>query len=175
MNDWENSRLTGKNRVEARTCLVNWPDEQSAFEGCKSASPSPFRASLNGKWKFKYCNSPLAARDFAAAEDPELWDDINVPGHWQFQGCGKPHYTNVQYPFPVNPPYVPSENPTGCYFRKFFIDPSWSGKRILIRFEGADSAFYLKINGKEKGFSKGSRVPAEFDITDMVQDRRKHH
>jgi beta-galactosidase/evolved beta-galactosidase subunit alpha len=159
MRDWENPQLTGKNKLKARAYPLNASSESGAAE----------RVCLNGKWKFKYLRSPLEARDFARAEDPKLWDDINVPGHWQLQGYGYPHYTNSQYPFPVDPPNVPSENPTGCYWREFFVDPSWSGRRISARFDGVDSAFYLKINGRDAGFSKVSRVPAEFDITDYVK------
>ena len=81
-------------------------------------------------------------------------------------GYGKPHYTNVQYPFPVDPPRVPTENPTGSYRRKVTLsDDAVKDRRLVLRFEGVDSAFYVYVNGKPVGFSKGSRLPSEFDVT----------
>jgi beta-galactosidase/evolved beta-galactosidase subunit alpha len=85
------------------------------------------------------------------------------------QGYGRPHYTNVQFPFPVDPPRVPTGNPTGSYRREFFVADDWIGRRILLRFDGVDSAFHVWVNGREVGLSKGSRLPAEFDVTDCVR------
>jgi beta-galactosidase/beta-glucuronidase len=85
-------------------------------------------------------------------------------------GYGKPHYTNVVYPFPVVPPLVPTENPTGSYRREFTVPARWSGQRIMLHFEGVDSAFFVWVNGKEVGFSKGSRMPSQFDITDHIHE-----
>jgi beta-galactosidase/evolved beta-galactosidase subunit alpha len=82
----------------------------------------------------------------------------------------RPHYTNVVYPFPVDPPRVPTENPTGSYRRVFRVPANWRGLQLHLRFEGVDSAFHVWLNGREIGFSKGSRMPAEFDITHAVQD-----
>ncbi len=82
----------------------------------------------------------------------------------------RPHYTNVVYPFPVDPPRVPTENPTGAYRRVFRVPANWRGLQLHLRFEGVDSAFHVWLNGREIGFSKGSRMPAEFDITHAVQD-----
>ncbi len=93
---------------------------------------------------------------------------MRVPGCWQTQGYGRPHYTNVVYPFPVDPPHVPSENPTGWYRTSFQLPAAWQGMRILLRFDGVDSAFHVWLNGKPVGFSKGSRIPAEFDLTPAV-------
>src|SRR5699024_10743664 len=92
-----------------------------------------------------------------------------VPHHWQLQGYDKPHYTNVNFPFPVDPPNIPTENPTGSYRRTFFISDTWAEDQICLRFEGVDSSFHLWVNGKEVGYSEGSRIPAEFDITDYVR------
>ena len=97
------------------------------------------------------------------------WTSINVPGHWQLQGHGRPRYTNVSYPFPVCPPYVPTENPTGTYRRSFHVPSNWDNStQLRLRFDGVDSAFHVWVNGIAVGYSQGSRNPAEFDITGFV-------
>jgi beta-galactosidase len=89
---------------------------------------------------------------------------------WQLQGYGRPLYSNVNYPFPVDPPNVPFLNETGSYWREFTVPQSWSGQQIRLRFEGVDSSFHVWINGQEIGYSQGSRNPSEFDITDLLRD-----
>lgn len=124
---------------------------------------------LSGRWKFHYTASPLApepSSDFAAA-----WSLIDVPGHWQLQGYGHPHYTNISYPFPTNPPFVPSENPTGLYETEFCLPVDWvveGGLTYRLRFEGVDCAYHVWINGLLVGYSQGSRNAAEFDITNII-------
>lgn len=94
------------------------------------------------------------------------WSPINVPGHWQLQGYGKPHYTNVIYPFPVCPPHVPTENPTGTYRKTFHVPENWDeSMQLRLRFDGVDSAYHVWVNGVAVGYSQGSRNAAEFDIT----------
>lgn len=126
---------------------------------------------LNGRWKFHYAASP----GLAPSERDELSDSttIEVPGHWQLQGWGKPHYTNVQFPFSVDPPFVPSENPTGTYETDFQIPRRWmddGALRYRLRFEGVDSAFHVHLNGVNVGYSQGSRNAAEFDVTEVVAE-----
>ena len=139
---------------------------------------------LNGVWEFHYASSPSEAPDeheFAAPKSNEevgdsalsspefTWTNINVPGHWQMNGHGKPHYTNVIYPFPVCPPFVPTENPTGTYRRSFHVPENWDqDSQLRLRFDGVDSAFHLWVNGSFVGYSQGSRNPSEFDITKYV-------
>jgi beta-galactosidase/evolved beta-galactosidase subunit alpha len=168
LNDWENPGLPHRGRLPARAALIPYADHASALSG--DASQSIWRRSLNGLWKFAYSESPQEAPEdyFQPDFDVSDWDDIPVPSCWQMQGYGYPHYTNVVYPIPVDPPYVPSENPTGSYRTDLFIPESWAGRRIILRFEGVDSAFHVWVNGSLIGFSKGSRLPAEFDITDHV-------
>jgi beta-galactosidase len=123
---------------------------------------------LNSRWDFYLAPGPLAAPEVVDAEDVE-WDEISVPGHWQLQGHGKPWYTNVQYPFPVCPPFVPSENPTGTYRREFHIPAAWNAhSQFRLRFDGVDSAYHVWVNGSLVGYAQGSRNPSEFDITDYV-------
>lgn len=164
-DDWQNSELLHRNRLKPRASFVSYPDLGSAltFErGCCT-----WFKLLNGTWKFFYSQNPEDVPDgfFKDTFDDGCWDDINVPGCWQMQGYGKPHYTDVVYPFPVDPPRVPSDNPTGIYRREIDIDKELDGLEILIRFEGVDSAFHLWVNGHEAGYSQGSRLPSEFNIT----------
>lgn len=167
--DWENAQVVGRNRVSAHAGLLPYPDEASALSGERGRSPW-FRL-LNGVWRFHFAASPELAPEGFFYEDSDVsaWDEIEVPSCWQRQGYGHPHYTNIQYPFPVDPPRVPMENPTGSYRRDFHIPEEWGSQRIYLRFEGVDSAFYVWVNGTLTGFSQGSRLPAEFDITQQVR------
>lgn len=168
-HDWENQGVTGFGRLAPRTLLFPFQDSAGALEFVREKSPAYL--SLNGNWKFQLFSSPLLVDEsFAGSHfDDGSWADIPVPSHWQLQGYGKPHYSNVVYPFPMDPPYVPSENPTGCYRRNFTLPSDWKNGRHSICFDGVDSAFYLFVNGKRVGFSKGSRLRAEFDISSFVQ------
>ncbi|KAG5798764.1 hypothetical protein H9Q69_002172 [Fusarium xylarioides] len=124
--------------------------------------------SLNGTWEFSIATTPLEAPEPTLARNL-VFDQIQVPGHWQLQGFGKPCYTNVQFPIPVCPPYVPVENPTGSYRRTFRIPPVWdSNDQLRIRFDGVDSAYHVWINGVLVGYAQGSRNPSEFDISSFV-------
>jgi len=127
---------------------------------------------LSGPWRFRYAEHADLAVDLA---DPGLddsgWAVLPVPSHWQLHGYGAPAYTNVQYPFPVDPPHVPDENPTGDYRRTFALPEGFlrDGARAVLRFEGVDSAIRVWLNGTEVGRSVGSRLPVEFDVTDVVR------
>ncbi|MBN1556600.1 MAG: DUF4981 domain-containing protein, partial [Lentisphaerae bacterium] len=103
---------------------------------------------------------------------PRGWAALPVPSNWQLHGYGHPHYTNAIMPFPLDPPRVPNDNPTGCYLRDFRIPAAWRNRRLILRFEGVDSAFHVWLNGTFAGFSKGSRLPAEFDVTPCAQTGR---
>ncbi|PZG49748.1 beta-galactosidase [Spongiactinospora gelatinilytica] len=120
------------------------------------------RVDLNGPWRFRL--SPTAAGTPIDA-DFSGWDAIPVPGMWQLHGHGDPAYTNVVYPFPLDPPFVPDENPTGDYRREFEVPAEWAGRGGVLRFEGVDSCFRAWLNGRELGFSMGSRLPVEFDVS----------
>ncbi len=182
VNDWENPKVFERNRVPDRAYFIPYPDEASAMSG--ERSDSPWFKLLNGNWKFNYAENPaLAPDDFfieyfpedflmgfdATHWDNKQWKDIQVPCSWQVLGYGRPHYTNVIYPFPVDPPNVPTENPTGSYRRKFFISDDWDDCQVFLRFEGVDSAFYVWVNGQQVGYSQGSRLPAEFDVTSFIR------
>lgn len=169
MNDWESQKITGINRVAAHSVAIPFATKEDALEGDRARSP--FFKTLNGAWRFGYFPCPQATPEgfFKESYDAGLWDEIMVPSNWQMKGYGRPHYTNVVYPFNVDPPHVPSENPTGCYIRSFEIPEDWRGRRVMLMFQGVDSYFEVWVNGKSAGSSKGSRLPAEFDITPYIR------
>jgi len=167
--DWENPKVVERNKEPAHTTLVPYADEETALLGERSGSP--WYLILNGEWRFSLARNPDASPGGFHEEDFDAtgWDAIKVPSSWQMLGYDKPIYTNVRYPFPSDPPRVPHEdNPTGLYRRKFEIPDTWRGRQIFLVFEGVDSAFYVWINGKMVGYSKDSRLPAEFNITCYV-------
>ncbi|OPZ30376.1 MAG: Evolved beta-galactosidase subunit alpha [Lentisphaerae bacterium ADurb.BinA184] len=168
-NDWENQALTHRNRRPPRAYFVPHADEATARSLERGLSPR-FHL-LNGTWKFHF--SPTVAGTPERFESPDLdvsaWDDITVPWSWQCHGYDYPHYINCPYPFPFDPPRVPTENPTGCYRRRFTVPRTWKDLRVILHFEGVDSAFHVWVNGHAVGFSKGSRLPAEFDITARIR------
>lgn len=126
--------------------------------------------SLNGQWKFKYYSShkDLPSNFEEMLKTVSLADEITVPGNWQMQGYGRPHYTNIHYPFPIDPPYTFSDIPVGVYARKIRIDANQINEKKYLRFEGVDNCFVLWVNGVMSGFSKGSRNPAEFDLSNQL-------
>ncbi|MGI8665392.1 MAG: glycoside hydrolase family 2 TIM barrel-domain containing protein [Jatrophihabitans sp.] len=130
------------------------------------------RLDLTGTWRFRWTPTALQpSPDFEQpAFDDSGWAEIAVPGHWQLQGYGAPNYTNVRYPFPVDPPYVPDENPTGEYRLAFDLQTVW--EQAVLRFDGVDSAFTVWFNGVELGWSVGSRLVAEFEVGTLLRPGR---
>jgi beta-galactosidase len=168
--DWENPFVVGRNKGPGHVPLGAYPDAELALTCDRTASP--YVKLLNGRWKFHLAPRPAQVPEGFYGEDYDVsgWDEIAVPGNWQLLGFDdKPIYTNVHYPFEPNPPYVPEENPTGCYRTTFTVDPGWQGRDVYLLFESVDSAFYLWVNGQEVGYSQGSRLPAEFDVTPYVR------
>lgn len=164
-----NPAVTGVGREAPRATLFPYHSLESACTGARGSSE--YYHQLNGWWRFHYAANPslvpegFESPDFLAAE----WDMIPVPCNWQMLGYDKPHYTNIRYPIPYDPPYVPDDNPVGCYRKEFVLPEAWSGRRVLLTFEGVNSCFDLWVNGEEVGFSKVPHMPAEFDITDLVE------
>jgi beta-galactosidase len=170
LRDWENPLVTGRNKRPGHVPMAGYPNAELALSGDPKASPNVQR--LNGQWKFHLAPCPEdVPLGFQKEEfDVAGWADITVPGNWQLQGFDDiPIYTNVAYPFSPNPPFVPKENPTGCYRHVFSLDSSWLERSIYLLFESVDSAFYLWVNGQEVGYSQDSRLPAEFDVTAYVR------
>lgn len=126
---------------------------------------------LNGTWRFRLSPTAGAAEDFAApGYDDSGWAELPVPAHWPLHGHGSPAYTNVAYPFPIDPPHVPAENPTGDHRRAFDLPDGWTGGRL--RFEGVESQAKVWLNGHLLGFTTGSRLPAEFDAGPWLKPGR---
>lgn len=166
-NELCNPRILHMNRLPARATVI--PAQMTGvYYLNKEKSDRIF--SLNGDWKFALFSDSAPEGFEKDGFDTELWDNIDVPSMWQFRGYAEPTYPNVRYPFPCVPPYVLRVNPVGCYKREFFITKKQCANRAILHFEGVDNAFYVYINGVFAGFSKGSRVPAEFDITDYLNE-----
>jgi len=159
-----NPKFLHEGRMKPRSTIVPSLKKDVYY---KNKEESELITVLNGDFSFKY--EPFDRIDdfYLERVDDSKWDTIDVPSMWQYRGYGKPTYPNVRYPFAFNPPYVPHENPVGYYRKKFIA--SKSGKSIL-HFGGVDNAFFVWLNGEYVGFSKGSRLPAEFDVTDKIRE-----
>ena len=127
---------------------------------------------LNGNWKFRYYNSIYDVKEHFYEPEflAEGFDLIPVPGVWQNYGYDSHQYTNLRYPFPVDPPYVPRENPCGAYIRRFSYHMDSEAPKAFLEFEGVDSCFYVWLNGKYVGYSQVSHGLSEFDITQYVNE-----
>lgn len=149
MRVYENLQVTSEYRMKPRSYYI--PTGVSKY------------MLLNGEWDFAYYS-----RDIDVPEEIENWDKIPVPSCWQLYGYENPNYTNINYPYPVDIPYVPDDNPCGIYKRTFDIDKKWG--RLYFVFEGVASCAFLYINSSYVGFTQGSHLQAEFDITDYVTE-----
>jgi len=165
---WEDIHLSHNNRKSASASFWRYSSKEQALEMNKEDSIG--YQSLDGEWEFLYLEAPeLSPSGFYHIDhDSSNWDCIEVPSCWQMKGYGKMSYTDLYYQFPINPPYVPTENPTGIYRRSFHLDERVPGRRSILKFNGVDSAFDLWVNGEHAGYSKVSRLPSEFDITSYV-------
>jgi beta-galactosidase len=169
-NDWENPLVVGSNKLPAHATGAPYADEETAL--LCDPTVSPWVRNLNGEWDFRLVPNPDAVQvDFwQPSFDIRDWDTIPVPSNWTLHGYDKPIYTNIKMPIPNTPPFVPQdENPTGLYRRVFNLPADWDGRKIILSFGGVESAFYVWVNGQWIGYSQDSRLPAEFDITHVVQ------
>ncbi|MEW8955166.1 glycoside hydrolase family 2 TIM barrel-domain containing protein [Clostridium sp.] len=168
---WMNQNILSINRLESRVHFWSYKNKIKALQYNKSLSLG--YESLIGTWKFNYredpyFNEPEGFKDINF--DHSSWNNIKVPGYWQLQDYGRPNYTDLTYEIPINPPKVPTKNPTGYYVTYFYVDESWINEETLLRFEGVDSAFHIWINGKEVGYSQGSRLTSEFSISKYLNE-----
>ena len=168
--DWSNLEVIHRNTLAPRSHFFLYDSVQDALAADVGRARSLL---LSGTWGFNLTNGPFngPTNFYEPTFDNSSWDIVKVPGMWQCQGFGKgPQYTNVNYPFPVNPPHVPyDDNECGRYVTKFAV-PSHlqDGDQWRLRFEGVDSAFTVWLNGHKVGYSQGSRNPSEFDVTGVL-------
>jgi len=164
--DWENLAITQLNRLEAHPPFASWRNVETARDDRQSES----LRLLNGRWNFNWFAQPEAVPQSWLLQDLTDADAIDVPGNWQLADYDAPIYTNVQYPISTTPPRVPALNATGCYSLTFQLQPDDVGsEQTRIIFDGVNAAFHLWCNGQWIGYSQDSRLPAEFDLTAVLQ------
>lgn len=164
-NEYRDLNVVADLRLPMTTTLVPHGDREGALSFSRV---SPYCVNLNGTWEFAFLDSPLALpADPTTLETPER---ITVPGSWEMQGYGQKQYTNVNFPFPYDPPHVPDENPVGVYRTWFDLPEAFQNRQTRLRFEGVDSCFYLYVNGTYAGFSKTPHLAAAFDISPFVKE-----
>ncbi|NHJ46582.1 MAG: DUF4981 domain-containing protein [Asgard group archaeon] len=174
--DWENCDIVHRNREPAHSTLIPFPSVEDALQ--KSIEESSYYISLNGQWRFNWVERPADRPiDFYKLDfNTNSWDLIDVPSNWQLKGYGIPIYSNVKYPYSLSlkkreiPKIDHSFNPVGSYRREFEIPKKWINREIFLHFDGVKSAFYVWINGKLVGYSQGSMTPAEFRITEFLEE-----
>ncbi|CAM3822223.1 MULTISPECIES: glycoside hydrolase family 2 TIM barrel-domain containing protein [Paenibacillus] len=166
---WDDLDVLHVNREEPRAHYIPYADDRSAK--LAKRAHSPFYQTLNGQWKFRYYKSVHEVKEafYEDGVDVSDWDDLIVPSCWQTNGYDQMHYSNVNYPFPCDPPFVPDRNPAGLYIRDFQVREEWVDKKKYVVFEGVNSCFYLWVNGSFVGYSQGSRMPAEFDLSPYLR------
>lgn len=175
VNDYiQNPEIVEENKLPARATFFAYESLELAKK--KELKNSNRYQSLNGIWKFNWSKNPgeRPTEFYKSDFDVSNWNEIPVPANWELEGYGIPIYTNIPYPFSFTetptPPELPQDyNPVGSYKREFSIPTSWDGEELFIHLGAVKSAFFIWINGKKVGYSQGSKLPAEFNITDFVK------
>ncbi|RDL28717.1 beta-galactosidase subunit alpha [Photobacterium damselae] len=167
MNNWENFLHLHENRMAPRAYFFSYDSVQSAKSFQRELS-NRFML-LSGQWTFNFFTNPLLVPEEFYSQKMTDWGHITVPNMWQMEGHGDLQYTDEGFPFPIDVPFVPTDNPTGAYQRTFTLGEQWNDKQTIIKFDGVETYFELYVNGQYVGFSKGSRLTAEFDISAYVQ------
>ena len=165
---WENPEMFAENKLPARATLMPYPSAEEAF----ARGESSLVMDISGEWRFHWSATPAEAPEgfWSVDYDDDAWGTMPVPGNWELNGYGYPIYTNIVYPFPKNPPYIPhDDNPTGCYRHEFDIPREWEGRRIILHFESGLAAMHIWLNGVKVGYSEGTKTAVEFDITPYVK------
>ncbi|MFI3305583.1 MAG: glycoside hydrolase family 2 TIM barrel-domain containing protein, partial [Rikenellaceae bacterium] len=186
-NDWENEMVFERNKLSARVASYSYESVEAALAADRSDSRMEL---LNGEWSFNFvARSEERPTDFMAADfaGGDEWAAIAVPSNWEMKGYGQPIYTNITYPFTPNileglkydwrgpqppiPPFIYRDNPVGSYYRDFEVPSDWSkSSSVILHFGGVSSAFYVWVNGEEVGYSQGSCLAAEFDVTKYLRE-----
>ncbi|UXX79379.1 DUF4981 domain-containing protein [Reichenbachiella carrageenanivorans] len=184
-NDWENELMFEQNKLPGRVASYSY---SSAADALASDREKSRMVSLNGVWQFHFVEkSEDRPLDFMDSDfKGQNWQPIEVPSNWELKGYGQPIYTNITYPFtpnildpnlsfgwkgpmPPKPPKIYRDNPVGSYYRDFEVPSDWEDHSIILHFGGVSSAFYVWVNGEKVGYSQGSRIAAEFDVTKYLQ------
>ena len=167
---YENLSVLHENTMPARAYYI--PASRRMDNLVEHREESDRMQLLNGTWKFQYFTSIYDIQDsfFEKNYDTENFDEIQVPSVWQMAGYDTHQYTNIRYPFPFDPPYVPQDIPCGVYVHTFEYSRDEKAPKSFLNFEGVDSCFYVWINGSYIGYSQVSHMTSEFDVTDVLQD-----
>ena len=161
---WEQPAIFAINKLPARATLTPY----ASFDEALSRGESQWVKDISGEWKFHWTATPAEAPEGfeAVGYDDGEWATIPVPGNWEINGYGVPIYTNVNYPFEKNPPFIPhNDNPTGCYRHSFQLPEAWEGRRVILHFESGLAAMEVWLNGSSVGYAEGTKTAVEFDIT----------
>jgi beta-galactosidase len=175
LKTWQSPETLSLNRLPARATLCPYPTAPAARANRREASP--WWRSLDGEWDFRLVGRPeeipaeFVRPDYATGAG---WTKLPVPSNWTMHGHDRPHYTNVQMPFPHQPPAVPDANPTGLYRTTVQVPADWSGRRVILHVGGAESVLYVWLDGRPAGLAKDTRLPSEFDLTPHVRTGASH-
>lgn len=176
--EWEDTSVNAIGRRAAHAYMLPLDSVKDALSA-DLVPETPYVQSLNGDWKISWCGEPSRRpQDFYREDfDDSCWQTIDVPSCVELRGFGNPGYTNVQFPFLNDPPYIkdallktPDYNPVSSYRTHFSVPQSWDGRRVILRFDGVYSAYYLWINGQKVGYAEDSKLPSEFDITKYLKE-----
>ncbi|MBR3893156.1 MAG: beta-galactosidase [Alistipes sp.] len=165
---WENPEMFAENKLPAKATFTPYLTTEAATE----RGDSELVMDISGEWRFNWTKTPAERPEGFWAEeyDDSKWTTIKVPGNWEVEGFGVPIYTNVTYPYPMNPPYIPhDDNPTGCYRHTFTLPSEWNGRDVILHFESGLAAMHLWLNGHKVGYSEGTKTAVEFDITPYIK------
>lgn len=168
--EWEQPEVVAVNREPMKATFFNFETREKALAGDKAASAN-YR-SLDGTWSFAYSATPYGRPQNFYKNDYDVsgWKTIQVPGMIQAQGYGKPVFTNIKYPFPMNEPLIPhAMNEVGSYKRSFDVPAHWDGRDVFLHIGAAGAAYYIWVNGQQVGYSEDSKLPSEFNLTRFIQ------
>lgn len=171
--EWENPEIVAINKQAAHASFYAFESETLAQQGDVEASA--YYLSLNGSWQFNWVKKPADRPSEFWQKDYDVsnWASIQVPGNWERQGFGTQYYINKQYIFPANQPYIAHEhNPVGSYVKEFELPKNWQERQVFIHLGAVNSAFYIWVNGEKVGYSQGSKLPAEFDISAYLNEEK---
>ncbi len=167
---YEDLTMLHENTMPARAYYI--PASERREDLVEARESSDRFLLLNGEWHFRYFKSIYDVTEafYESGYDTSAFDKIAVPGVWQMAGYDSHQYTNIRYPFPFDPPYVPQDIPCGAYVHTFSYQKDPKAPKAFLNLEGVDSCFYLWVNGIYTGYSQVSHATSEFDVTSLLQE-----